>query len=153
MARKQIPEAQSLKSWADVDSALREIAENSIVLHEIDAELSRQTIARFERYQNNFCIYIATVSKQPLDLSMQYNALQAEIDALNDQRHDRYKQRRRRESCADLTREIEGITMTLRRICHDLKLCARIEDNIAKLHEVCRSNIVDVFIFCGIISL
>lgn len=44
MARKQVTETQSLKNWADVDSALREIAENNIALGDIEAEMNRQII-------------------------------------------------------------------------------------------------------------
>ena len=44
MARKRIIEAPALKSWADVDAALREIAENEITLGDIEAELNRQVI-------------------------------------------------------------------------------------------------------------
>lgn len=44
MARKRIIEAPALKSWADVDAALREIAENEITLGDIEAELNRQII-------------------------------------------------------------------------------------------------------------
>lgn len=44
MARKKVEEAPALKSWADVDQALREIAENEIALGDIDLELQRQTL-------------------------------------------------------------------------------------------------------------
>lgn len=44
MARKRIIEAAALKSWADVDAALREIAENELALGDIEAELNRQVI-------------------------------------------------------------------------------------------------------------
>ena len=44
MARKRITEAPTLKSWADVDAALREIAEAELTLGDIEAELNRQII-------------------------------------------------------------------------------------------------------------
>lgn len=44
MARKRIEKIPVLKSWADVDAALCEIAENEIALDEIQSELERQTI-------------------------------------------------------------------------------------------------------------
>jgi phage host-nuclease inhibitor protein Gam len=44
MARKRIVEAPALKSWEDVDAALREIAENQIALQDIESEMQRQII-------------------------------------------------------------------------------------------------------------
>jgi len=44
MARKRIIEAPALKSWAEVDAALREIAENELALDDIEAEMNRQII-------------------------------------------------------------------------------------------------------------
>lgn len=44
MARKRIIEAPALKSWEDVDAALREIAENQIALQDIESEMQRQII-------------------------------------------------------------------------------------------------------------
>ena len=44
MARKRIVEAPALKSWEDVDAALREFAENQIALHAIESEMQRQII-------------------------------------------------------------------------------------------------------------
>ncbi|MPM42517.1 hypothetical protein SDC9_89182 [bioreactor metagenome] len=44
MARKRITEAPALKSWEDVDAALREIAEAELTLGDIEAEMNRQII-------------------------------------------------------------------------------------------------------------
>lgn len=44
MARKRVIEAPSLKTWEDVDAALREIAENELALGDIEAEMNRQII-------------------------------------------------------------------------------------------------------------
>lgn len=44
MARKRIIEAPALKSWEDVDAALREIAEAELTLGDIEAELNRQLL-------------------------------------------------------------------------------------------------------------
>lgn len=44
MARKRITETPALKSWADVDAALREIAEAELTLGDIEAEMNRQII-------------------------------------------------------------------------------------------------------------
>lgn len=42
MARRRIAQVSALTSWADVDKALREIAEEEIALEDIEAELTRQ---------------------------------------------------------------------------------------------------------------
>lgn len=44
MARKRITEAPALKSWEDVDAALREIAEAELTLGDIEAEMNRQIL-------------------------------------------------------------------------------------------------------------
>lgn len=44
MARKRIIEAPALKSWEDVDAALREIAEAELTLGDIEAEMNRQLL-------------------------------------------------------------------------------------------------------------
>lgn len=42
MARKRIKEAPVLKSWEQVDAALREIAENEIALSDIEGDMNKQ---------------------------------------------------------------------------------------------------------------
>lgn len=42
MARKHIKEAPALKSWEQVDAALREIAENEIAISDVEGEMNRQ---------------------------------------------------------------------------------------------------------------
>ncbi|MPM77181.1 hypothetical protein SDC9_124181 [bioreactor metagenome] len=44
MARKRIIEAPSLKSWEDVNDALRQIAEAQIALGEIESDMQKQII-------------------------------------------------------------------------------------------------------------
>lgn len=44
MARKRITEAPAIKSWEEVDAALREIAEAELTLGDIEAEMNRQII-------------------------------------------------------------------------------------------------------------
>lgn len=44
MARTRVTEAPSLKSWEDVDAALREIAEKQLALGDITAEMNRQIL-------------------------------------------------------------------------------------------------------------
>lgn len=44
MARNRIVEAPALKSWDDVNAALREIAEEQIALSDIDGDMNKQII-------------------------------------------------------------------------------------------------------------
>lgn len=44
MARKRVLEAPSLKSWEDVNDALRQIAEHTIALGEIEGEMQKQIV-------------------------------------------------------------------------------------------------------------
>ena len=44
MARKRITEVPALKSWEDVNDALREIAQEQIALNDIDGEMNKQII-------------------------------------------------------------------------------------------------------------
>ena len=44
MARTRIVEAPALRTWAEADAALREIAENQIALQDIESEMQRQLI-------------------------------------------------------------------------------------------------------------
>ena len=44
MARKRVIEAPSLKSWEDVNDALRQIAEDTIALGDIQSEMQKQVV-------------------------------------------------------------------------------------------------------------
>ena len=44
MARKRVIEAPSLKSWEDVNDALRQIAEATIILGDIESEMQKQIV-------------------------------------------------------------------------------------------------------------
>lgn len=46
MARKRVIEAQSLKSWEDVNDALRQIAEAQIALGDIESDMQKQIVGR-----------------------------------------------------------------------------------------------------------
>ena len=63
-------------------------------------------------------------------LSMQYDALQAEIDALTDQRRDLYNAKRAGRLGEDAAAEIPAITARLRELRWELKLCIRIEGDL-----------------------
>lgn len=62
---------------------------------------------------------------------MQYDALQAEIDALTDQRRELYRCKRRAGTGGEaVTPQIEELTARLRVLRRELKLCVRIEGDI-----------------------
>lgn len=44
MARKRVMEAPALKSWEDVNDALRKIAENQLALNDIESDMQKQVI-------------------------------------------------------------------------------------------------------------
>ena len=44
MARKRVIEAPALKTWEDVNDALRQIAEAQIAVSEIESDMQRQII-------------------------------------------------------------------------------------------------------------
>ena len=44
MARKRVIEAPSLKSWEDVNDALRQVAEAQIALNDIESDMQKQIV-------------------------------------------------------------------------------------------------------------
>lgn len=95
------------------------------------ALLSRTEIIKFDRYQEQFRYLMKNRIETADQLAMQYDALQAEIDALTDQRKSLYHQRRAG-SCGDtIAEEIEVLTSQLRGLRRELKLCVRIENDIS----------------------
>ena len=66
-------------------------------------------------------------------LSMQYDALQAEIDALTEQRRGLYQVRRSGYGGDAVSEEIAVLTGRLRTLRRELKLCIRIEGDLSKV--------------------
>jgi hypothetical protein len=95
----------------------------------------RQDLIQFDRYQQQFLYLMKNRIETAGQLSMQYDALQAEIDALTDHRADLYKQQRRYGRNDDVAAEIAGITERLRDLRRELKLCVRIEGDIPKVQS------------------
>ena len=93
----------------------------------------RRELIKLDQYQRQFrylhCNHIETAEQ----LSMQHDALQAEIDALTDRRGDLY--RLRRAGRDEVSEEICRITTQLRALRRDLKLCVRIEGDIPRIRE------------------
>lgn len=96
------------------------------------AFVMRQEVIKFDRYQRQF-LYLHRNRIETADqLSMQYDAVQAKIDALTEQRADLYRRKRRGE---DTEAEITAITQALRPLRQELRLCAQIEDDIPHIQE------------------
>ena len=68
MARKRIVEVSPLKSWADADNALREIAENQITLQNIESEMQRQIIGVKKIAEQDSKPYADRIAKLECDL-------------------------------------------------------------------------------------
>lgn len=94
------------------------------------AFLLREEIMKFDRYQQQFMYLMEHRIDTEAQLSMQYDALQTEIDALTDQRRDLYNAKRAGRGNEDTAQEITQLTSRLRELRRDLKLCARIEGDL-----------------------
>jgi len=95
----------------------------------------RQDLIQFNRYKQQFLYLMKTRIETAGQLSMQYDALQAEIDALTDHRAELYKQQRRYGRNEDVASEIASITERLRSLRRELKLCVHIEGDIPKVES------------------
>ena len=70
MARKRIIEAPSLKSWEDVNDALRQIAEATIAIGDIESEMQKQVVGAqkaAEQQSKPFKDSIATLEREIKD--------------------------------------------------------------------------------------
>lgn len=95
----------------------------------------RKDLIRLDRYQQQFLYLTTHRIETAAQLSMQYDALQATIDALTDHRRDLYRTRRAEPGDEEVQEEITGVTDQLRRLRRELKLCVRIEGDIPKVQE------------------
>ena len=93
----------------------------------------RRELIKLEQYQRQFRFLHRNHIETAEQLSMQYDALQAEIDALTDRRGDLYRLRQSGQD--EVSEEISRITAQLRTLRRDLKLCARIEGDIPQIRE------------------
>lgn len=94
------------------------------------ALFSRTEVIKFDRYQEQFRYLMKKRIETAAQLSMQYDALQAEIDALADRRKELYHQRRAGDESDSTAAEITELTSGLRALRRELKLCVRIEGDI-----------------------
>lgn len=100
----------------------------------------REEVLRLERYQAQFSYLMKNRIETPAQLAMQYDAVQAEMDALTDYRRDLYRQRRREGDNEPLAGEITAITTKLRALRRELKLCARIEGDVPRVQSSVRER-------------
>lgn len=96
----------------------------------------RRELIRFDRCQRQFLYLHKNRIETQAQLSMQYDAIQAGIDALTDRRRDLYKLRRAGDDT--MTAEIEAITQQLRPLRRELKLCVQIEKDSSRMKEAVR---------------
>ena len=91
--------------------------------------VSRAEIIKFDRYQEQFRYLMKNRIETMEQLAMQYDALQAEIDAWSDRRQELYQARRAGNGGEAVTEEITDITHRLRTLRREMRLCTRIEDH------------------------
>ncbi len=103
------------------------------------AIVSRTEIIKFDRYQKQFQYLMQNRIETDTQLSMQYDALQAQIDTLTDQRQELYKIRRAGHGGDAVSEEITAITSRLRDLRRELKLCVHIEDDLSKVRTTVQS--------------
>lgn len=97
------------------------------------AVLLRNEILRFDRYQEQFSYLMKKRIETADQLSMQYDAIQAELDALTACRCNLYKIRRSGHGGNAISEEIASLTSQLRPLRRELKLCLRIEGDIPRI--------------------
>lgn len=90
----------------------------------------REELRKLDRYQEQFQYLRRNRIETAAQLSMQYDAIQAEIDALTERRGELYRQRRRGDGNEEVQAEIGQITAHLRTLRRERKLCVRIEGDI-----------------------
>lgn len=96
------------------------------------AFVMRQEVIKFDRYQRQFLYLRRNRIETAGQLAMQYDALQAEIDTLTEQRSDLYRRKRRGE---DTEEQITAITQALRPLRRELRLCVQIEGDIPHIQQ------------------
>lgn len=92
----------------------------------------RQEVIKLRRYQKQFRLMQEYRIDDSGQLSMLKDALQAEIDALTEQRKGLYKQKRKG---TDVSQPIESINQSLRQLRQKRKLCAQITADIPRIRE------------------
>ncbi len=84
-------------------------------------------LIKLGRYQEQFKLLVKYKIDTVEQLTTLERAIQAEIDALTDQRKSLHRQRRKDPENETLFSEIRSINQSIRTRRHELRLCARIE--------------------------
>ena len=96
----------------------------------------RKEVTRLKRYAAQFHFLQSYHIDNAAQLAMLFDALQAEIDALTEQRSGLYRQKRRG---LNVDSEIQAITQKLRPLRAKLRTCRQIEQAIPHIREQARS--------------
>ncbi len=97
------------------------------------AFLLRDEIRKFDRYQRQFIYLMKNRIETAEQLSMQYDALQTEIDALTDRRRGLYNAKRAGRGGEGIAQDIAAITTRLRGLRRELKLCTHIGEDLPRV--------------------
>ena len=92
----------------------------------------RADVAKLRQYQRQFSLLQKYRIDSDSQLSTLGEALQAQIDALTDNRKDLYTRKRGGEDVAEETAAVNG---ELRRLRRELKICGKIEADIPRIRE------------------
>lgn len=94
---------------------------------------TRQEVIKLHRYQRQFRLLREYGISTTGELDMLTDALQAEIDALTDQRRGFYQLKRRG---VDMTPEIEEVNRQLRELRFKLKTCMQTAEDIPRIQSI-----------------
>ena len=97
----------------------------------------RREVIKLQRYQRQFRLMQEYRIEDDAQLTLLGEALQAEMDALVEQRKDLY---RRKRSGKDVTAELDAINQTLRGFRQKLKTCSQIQEDIPRIREQIRQH-------------
>lgn len=92
----------------------------------------RQEVIKLRRYQKQFRLMQEYRIDDSSQLAILQEALQADIDALTNQRKSLYRQKRKGH---DVSQSIESINQSLRQLRQKLKLCDQITADIPRIRE------------------
>jgi len=93
---------------------------------------TRKEVTKLQKYRTHFSILQKYRIEDSEQLSLLSGALQADIDALIDQRRELYRRKRNGE---EVTEEISNINSALRPIRRELRLCRQISETIPQIQE------------------
>ncbi|MPM28220.1 hypothetical protein SDC9_74739 [bioreactor metagenome] len=133
MARKRIIEAPALKSWEDVDAALREIAEAELTLGDIEAEMNRQILGAKKVAEQQSKPHADRISKLEGDLKEFVTAHRDELGNVKTKPLNYGSVGFRLSTSVSLPKSKEKLNEIIRKIkARKLKDCIVVEEKISK---------------------